>query len=154
MRLNLLAGLAGAALLINCGGDYCSNMESFENSAVQRNGSCNGGFIVAKSFSQSSCENALSQDCTNSDQSALAKASSCLNSLPQCTPGTQTTFDGDVTSCDGDAQNVTVSCNAALFQAGAPIISIGSIGGCTATGNSCQKASDCCSGTCNTTTCG
>ena len=81
-------------------------METFENNTVQRNGACNGGVAVAQTFSQSACESALSNSCTSSDQSALAEASDPLNSLPQCTPGTQTTFEGDETACDGNAQNV------------------------------------------------
>ncbi len=121
MRLTHLACLAAAALLVDCGGDYCSNMQQFESNAAQRNGSCNDGVTVTFNFSQSACENALSNDCTSDDQSMLAKASSCLNSLPQCTPSTQTTFDGDQTSCEGDAQNVTLSCSAALLEAGVPI---------------------------------
>jgi hypothetical protein len=148
MRLTTWSFLALAAPLINCGGDYCSNMEQFESNAAQRNGSCNDGVTITVNFSQSACENALSNSCTSGDQSQLAKASSCLNSLPQCTPGTETTFNGDVTSCDGNAQNVTLSCNLALFQAGAPIVSIGFSGSCTATGDTCSKASDCCSGNC------
>jgi hypothetical protein len=53
MRWMTLAGLASTLLLINCGGDYCSNMESFEANAAARNGSCNGGTSVATNFSQS-----------------------------------------------------------------------------------------------------
>jgi hypothetical protein len=151
MRLTMLAGLAGAALLINCGGDYCSNMESFEGNTVQRNGACTDQGS-GHTFSQSSCESALANSCTSADQSALAKASSCLDGLPECTPGTETTFNGEIVACDGDAQNVTLSCNAALLEAGAPIVSIGSA--CTASGGNCSSNSDCCSGTCNTSTCG
>lgn len=120
MRLMTLLGIAGAALLINCGGDYCSNMQQYDSNAAGRNGTCNGGVTFTVTFSQSACENAL-QSCTSNDQSELAKASSCLNSLPQCTPDTQTTFIGDTTSCVGYAQNVTLSCTAALLQAAVPL---------------------------------
>jgi hypothetical protein len=95
-------------------------MQQYESNAAQRNGSCNDGVTITDNFSQSACENAL-QSCTSNDQSELDKASSCLDSLPQCTPDTQTTFDGDQTACEGEAQNVTVSCDAALLQAGVPL---------------------------------
>lgn len=139
-----------AGLLAACGGDYCSNMEQVNDDSAQRSGSCGGDTTITVSFSQSACENALnSSACSGSDRSALAQASSCLNSLPECTPDTEDTFLGDVIACDGDAQNVSVICNVALLEAGAPTVTLDFSGSCAATGNSCSKNGDCCSNNCN-----
>jgi hypothetical protein len=143
----VLMGFAG--LLGACGGDYCSNMEQVASNSAQRTGSCGGDTSITVNFSQSACENALSSNsCSGSDRSALAQASSCLDSLPQCTPDTETTFLGDVISCEGDAQSVSGSCNTALLEAGAPIVSLNFSGSCASTGDACSKNGDCCSNDC------
>ncbi|HUB09277.1 MAG TPA: hypothetical protein VMB50_19895 [Myxococcales bacterium] len=150
---SILLALAAAAIA-GCGSDYCGGAQTFEQNAVNRQGSCNGT-VVSTNFSHSACEQALST-CSSQDQSELNASVDCLNGLPACTPSTEGAFVGSEIDCAGKASSVSVGCIAALAQADVPAL----VGGftfstCTDSGGACNSGngSDCCSGTCTNKVC-
>jgi len=107
-----LAALSGAGL-IACSTDICHfDLRS-------KYGSCDAGTVAPPCPAYAGvCEGALSQNCSANDVAVLNRRLSCLQSLPNCVAGQETTWGQRVLQCDiPDSGTVSLGCAGALTGA-------------------------------------
>jgi hypothetical protein len=116
--IRIALGLGAASLLLAaCGGgnsnsDVCGAAVDAYAKYNQNIEACASSFESIPSFSQSICEEALSQtQCTDSDRSALIDAYNCMGSMDACVQGSEDAFTAALSACAAKADNVSDGCS-------------------------------------------
>ena len=102
----LLSSALIAAFAAACSQDYCHGSDSMAQTLQNKEGNCTGGCIGLLNGvlsincvpDVSSCETAFAK-CPAQDQQALNQTVSCIEGLPTCQAGGETSWCGKVQAC-------------------------------------------------------
>jgi hypothetical protein len=110
-----LGAVMSAVLLAGCSSDYCSSVGGVNTQS--KFGTCNFGTTTppgkCTNTFQNACESARSQ-CTDADKKALdsygSSAASCINNLPTCQAGQETSWQSQGASCFANQPTLSPAC--------------------------------------------